>query len=294
MINYGDPGSSFDENVGLFESDWKNDLSSIGERITRYDKQVLTPAMEKMKLELSELQEKIADARVSAFENQPSETEVVNIDIVTPESDRSSRTTLDQQQRERLEARLSILSALLEQAKTLDGPWTERLARFQQPIEEARKAIAAADQVVKLEQKLQQEDSGEVGTRKNSRDQKALSKMYRAHQMYQYRGSGDEQVSPQEAVQRFKSHWEGQLQTAETSREEYIQEQVRPYQTILTALISQTKRDLGQADDTSLEASSQLTPEKIEKLLGKLTNDKLKAELVRFRVTLLNEGDQAA
>lgn len=294
MIIYGQSGSSFDENVGLFESDWKNDLSRIGERITRYDKQVLTPAMEKMKLELSELQEKIAAARVSAFENQPSETEVVNIDTVTPEPDSSSQTTLDEQQRERLEARLRNLSTLLEHANRLDGPWTERLAPFQQPIEEARKAIAAADKVVELERKLQQEQSGEVGDRRNSPDQKALSRIYSSHKMYQYRGHREERCSPQDAVQRFKSHWEGQLQAAQASREEYIQEQVRPYQTILTALISQTKRDLGQADDTSLDASSQITPEKIEELIGMLRNDELKAELARYRDTLLNEGDQAA
>jgi serine/threonine protein phosphatase PrpC len=80
MNNYGESGSSFDENVGWFESDWRNDLSLIEDEITRYNTEVLIPAMHAMKLGLSELQEKIAAARVSAVENRTSETEVVNSD----------------------------------------------------------------------------------------------------------------------------------------------------------------------------------------------------------------------
>jgi serine/threonine protein phosphatase PrpC len=286
IYGYGDQGSTLDQKIALFRSDLANRYYRIEARISQYEAQVLLPAIASMRSELLELQNKLAARRVDNFQELPAETHAIKSGSVAPESDGSSQTTLDAEQRTLLEARLSNLSALLEKAGRLDGPWIERLAKFQQPIEEAQKAVEAAKRVIELDGQLRIQ---RVRNRRDHPYQEELSRIYHSKDMSAFRGSRPNQCSPQKAVGRFKSYWEGQLQAAHAKREEYIQAQVKPYQAILNALISQTKRDLGHADDATSEASSQLTPEKIDELIGKLTNDTVKAALVRYRETLLNE-----
>lgn len=62
MSTYGDQGASFERNVDLFESDWMGDLSDIQRRIEAYDNRTLTPAMERMQAEISEIEKKILTA----------------------------------------------------------------------------------------------------------------------------------------------------------------------------------------------------------------------------------------
>ena len=62
MSSYGDPGASFTRNVSLFESDWRTDLSDIQGRIQTYDSRTRIPAIERLQVEISELEEKIVVA----------------------------------------------------------------------------------------------------------------------------------------------------------------------------------------------------------------------------------------
>jgi serine/threonine protein phosphatase PrpC len=62
MDSYGHLDASFEENVEAFESDWKADLSDIQARIEAYDHRVLTPAIENIRREISDIEKKVLAA----------------------------------------------------------------------------------------------------------------------------------------------------------------------------------------------------------------------------------------
>ncbi len=56
MGSYGGQRASFEENVALFKSDWSEDLSDIQARITAYDTRTRIPEIERLRVEISEIE----------------------------------------------------------------------------------------------------------------------------------------------------------------------------------------------------------------------------------------------
>jgi len=292
MVAYGSSGDSFEQNVAQFESHWKGALSDIEEKMDKYDQHTLTPAIEKMQLQIAEIEREINATR-EPDANEPSTSEGdSNTESITSEPRVTAEET---HRRESLEARLGRLRATLDRAEQLEGPWTERLAKFNAPINDAKNAIQAANRVIALHQQLYGEASSELSDPDKTKLGGELLAIYQSHEMFRHRAPrsrGSNREPLVEAVQKFKSHSEGQLQGAQAAREEYIQYQVGTFKRITTALIALTKRELGPNGGTSSDTFSDLSQEQVEELLETVNRRELQEALTRYRDMLRVESAQ--
>lgn len=294
MAAYGSSGDSLDRNVAQFESDWNDHLSDIKRRIEEYDNQTLTPAIAMMRLQIAEIEREICATR-EPDANEPSTSEGdSNTESITSEPRVTAEET---HRRESLEARLGRLRATLNRAEQLEGPWRERLAKFDAPINDASNAIQAANRVIALHQQLYGQASSERSVPDKTERKRKLVAIYQSHEMFRHRARrepGSNRESLVEAVRKFRSHSEGQLQAAQAARDKYIEHQVGTFKMLTTALIALTKREMGSHTSASSDTFTDLSQEQVQGLIKTVKREELREALTRYRDMLREESAQSS